>query len=148
MSRSEAEANVVEREQVRLKRRPRSAVTSGRKLFVEGDPNSAWSRRYYDLCSHHIQDISRGLGRDALSEAQLSLIKRASSIECELERLDAMLSLGQEIHLDEYGRATSHLRRLFEVLGVERQPRDVTTPSWGEIAAEVEAEKREREDVP
>jgi len=32
----------------RAKRRPRSAVTSGRKLFVEGNPNSAWSRRYRD----------------------------------------------------------------------------------------------------
>ena len=55
------------------------------------------------------------------------MIKRASSIECELERLDALLSLGEEINLDEYGRATSHLRRLFEVLGVERKPRDVSS---------------------
>src|SRR5262245_47860092 len=68
-------------------------------------------RRFFDLCSHHIQDISRGLGKDVLSEAQVSLIKRASSIECELERLDALLSLGEAVNLNEYGRATSHLRR-------------------------------------
>jgi hypothetical protein len=128
MSVSEAETNQLEHGSARTKRRPRSAITSGRKLFVEGNPNSAWSRRYYDLCSHHINDISRGLGRNVLSEAQLSLIKRASAIECELERLDALLSLGEEVNLDEYGRATSHLRRLFEVLGIEREPRDITPP--------------------
>jgi hypothetical protein len=94
MDASEVEANSLERGAVRPKRRPRSAVTSGRKLFIEGDPNSAWSRRYFDLCSHHIQDISRGRGRDALSEAQMSLVRRCASIECELERLDALLSLG------------------------------------------------------
>src|SRR5262249_12291348 len=108
MNASEAE---IERGPARGKRRPRSAVTSGRKLFVEGNPNSAWSRRYADLCRHHIQDISRGLGRNALSEAQLSLIRRAASIECELERCDAMMSRGEEVNLTEYGRATSHLRR-------------------------------------
>jgi hypothetical protein len=126
MSVSEAEIDPVERGSARGKRRPRSAVTSGRKLFVEGDSNSAWSRRYYDLCSHHVQDISCGLGKDVLSEAQLSLIRRACSIECELERLDAMMSLGEAVNLTEYGRATSHLRRLFETLGVERKPRDVS----------------------
>ena len=99
-----------------------SAITSGRKLFVQGDPNSAWSRRYYDLCVGHINDLG---GRDMLSEAQLSLIRRASAIECELERLDAALSMGQAVNLDEYGRATSHLRRLFETLGIERRAREV-----------------------
>jgi hypothetical protein len=72
--------------------------------------------------SHHIHDISRGEGRDALTAAQLSLIRRACAIECELERLDARLSVGEEVDLDEYGRAASHLRRLFETLGLERRP--------------------------
>src|SRR6516165_1141439 len=103
-------------------KRPRSAVTSGRKLFVAGDPNSAWSRRFYDLSVGHISDLG---GRDVLSEAQLSLIRRASAIECELERLDAALSLGEAVDLNSYGRATSHLRRLFETLGLKRQPREV-----------------------
>jgi hypothetical protein len=42
-------------------------------------------------------------------------------------RLDALLSLGEAVNLNEYGRATSHLRRLFEVLGVERKPRDLSS---------------------
>src|SRR5262249_7123661 len=65
-------------------KRSLSAVTSGRKLFVEGDPNSAWSRRYRDLVSHHVADAG---GRDMISEAQLSLIRRASALELELEAL-------------------------------------------------------------
>ena len=122
MSAVESVFDDTERPQGRGGKRPRSAITSGRKLFVEGDPNSAWSRRFYDLCIRHISDLG---GRDILSEAQLSLIRRASSIECELERLDAALSKGELVDLDSYGRATSHLRRLFETLGVERRPREI-----------------------
>src|SRR5262249_4306002 len=76
------------------RRRPRSAVTSGRRLFVEGDSGSAWGRRFHDLVAGHVADLG---GRDLLSEAQVSLIRRASSIECELERLDAALSRGEPI---------------------------------------------------
>jgi hypothetical protein len=103
--------------------RPRSAITSGRELFVNGDPNSAWSRRFHDLIKGHIADLG---GTDQLSEAQFSLIRRASSIECELERLDAKLSREEPIDLDAYARVSGHLRRLFETLGVERRAKDVT----------------------
>ena len=61
--------------------RMRSAVTNGARLFVEGSGTSAWSRRYRDLIAGHIGDMA---GPDMISEAQLSLIKRASAIECEL----------------------------------------------------------------
>jgi hypothetical protein len=107
----------------RVKRRPRSAVTSGRKAFIAGDPNSAWARRFHDLVVRHVGDLG---GRDVLSEAQFSLIRRATSIECELERMDALLSTGAEVDLDSYGRAASHLRRIFETLGIGRKCRDVT----------------------
>jgi hypothetical protein len=105
-------------------RRPRSAVTSGRQLFIEGNPNSAWSRRFHDLVIGHVGDLG---GADLLSEAQFSLIRRAAAIECELERLDARLSVGEPVDLDSYGRCAGHLRRLFETIGVERVPRDATT---------------------
>jgi hypothetical protein len=137
MSAVEAPSNTVERRSTRGKR-PRSAITSGRKLFVAGDSNSAWSRRYYDLCVGHINDLG---GRDMLSEAQLSLIRRASAIECELERLDAFLSTGVAVDLDSYGRATSHLRRLFETLGLKRQPRDVG-PTLGDLLRADQEERR------
>jgi hypothetical protein len=118
-------------------KRPRSAVTSGRKLFVEGDPNSARSPRFHDLVLGHVSDLG---GADQLSEAQFSLIRRAAAIECELERLDARLSIGESIDLDSYGRCAGHLRRLFETLGVERKPRDVT-PSLDQYLAMKERER-------
>jgi hypothetical protein len=120
-------------------KRPHSAVTSGRQLFIQGDPNSAWSRRFHDLVLGHVSDLG---GADLLSEAQFSLIRRAAAIECELERLDARLSVGELVDLDSYGRCAGHLRRLFETLGVERKARDVT-PTLHEIAAGIEARKRE-----
>src|SRR5262245_38768040 len=108
----------------------RSAVTNGRKLFVEGDGNSAWSRRYRDLIAAFVSDLG---GHDALSEAKLALIRRSAALALELEQMEGKLSQGDEINLDSYGRAASHLRRLLETLGVERKPKDVT-PSLEEYA--------------
>jgi hypothetical protein len=113
-------------------KRPRSAVTSGRQLFVNGDANSAWSRRFHDLVVGHVADLG---GADLLSEAQFSLIRRAAAIECELERLDARLSLGDPVDMDSYARVAGHLRRMFETLGLERKPRDVT-PSLDDLLRE------------
>ena len=104
-------------------KRIRSAVSNGRRLFVDGDGNSAWSRRYRDLIVGHVSDLG---GRDVLSEAQLSLIKRASTLELELEQAEGRLSKGEQIDLDSYGRAASHLRRILETLGLERRAIDIT----------------------
>ena len=46
--------------------RVRSAVTNGRRLFVEGDGNTAWSRRYRDLIAGHVGDLG---GQANLSES-------------------------------------------------------------------------------
>jgi hypothetical protein len=92
-------------------------------MFVDGDGNSAWSRRYRDLVAGHVADLG---GRDMLSEAELSLIKRASAIECELEWMEGRLSRGETIDLDLFTRSASHLRRILETLGTGRRQRDVT----------------------
>jgi hypothetical protein len=113
-----------------LPSKQRSAVTNGRKLYVEGDGNSAWSRRYRDLILGHISDLG---GRTLLSEAQISLIKRASAIECELEQMEGRLSMGQEIDLDVFVRALGHLRRTLETLGITRAVRDVTLDDQGRL---------------
>jgi hypothetical protein len=118
----EAETSVQDHPRVRAKR-PRSAVTSGRKAFIAGDPNSAWARRFHDLVHGHISDLG---GRSILSEAQFALCKRAAGLECELEQMEGRMSLGEEVDLDAYGRGASHLRRILETLGLERKARDVT----------------------
>jgi hypothetical protein len=104
--------------------RPRSAITSGRQLFIHGDPNSAWSRRFHDLLVSHVSDVSPQ-GADALSAAQLGLIRQATSLECELERLQARLSRGEEVNLEAFARTAGHLRRLWETLGLERRAKEV-----------------------
>jgi hypothetical protein len=124
------------------KTRTRSRVTTGRAVFVEGDGNSRWARRYRDLIAAHCQDLG---GVDVLSAAQLSLIRRASAIELELEQAEGRLSMGEQVDLDTFGRATSHLRRLFEVLGLQRRARDVMTLDaeampWSPMSARLQAE--------
>ena len=61
-----------------------------------------------------------------MSEARFALCKRAAGLECELEQMEGRMSLGEEVSLDEYGRAASHLRRILETLGLDRRARDVT----------------------
>jgi hypothetical protein len=112
-------------------KRKSSAVTSGRRLFVLGDGNSAWSRRYRDLIAGHVADAGV---RAQLSEAEFSLVKRAAAIEVELEQAEGRLSMGGTVNLDEYGRAASHLRRILETVGLQRRSRDVT-PSLAEYVA-------------
>jgi hypothetical protein len=116
---------------VTLPSRQRSAVTNGRRMFVEGDGNSAWSRRFRDLVAQHAADLG---GPDRLSEAQQSLIRRVSTIEVELEQREGELSRGMAVDLDGYSRAAGHLRRLLETLGIERRAKDVT-PTLGEYLA-------------
>jgi hypothetical protein len=129
MSSTEAAMNVEGRSPARAKR-PRSAVTSGRKAFIAGDPNSAWARRFHDLVQGHISDLG---GRSIVSEARFALCKRAAGLECELEQMEGRMSLGEEINLDSYGRAASHLRRILETLGLERKARDVTLGDDGAL---------------
>lgn len=105
--------------------KPRSSITSGRALFVDGDPNSAWSRRFTDLLAGHVADAG---GMEWVSDAKFSLIRRIASMECEIERLEARLSKGEHVDLDAFGRAAGHLRRLFELIGIDRKQRDITDP--------------------
>jgi hypothetical protein len=107
----------------RLEKRPRSSITSGRKLFINGDPNSAWARRFFDITQGLISDAG---GRGMMSEAKYALCKRAAALQCELEQLEGRLSQGEEVDLDKFGRAASHLRRILETLGLERHPIDIT----------------------
>lgn len=98
----------------------RSAISNGRKLLIS-DNRTVWARRFHDLCADHAQDLG---GVDNLSEAQIGLLRRAAAIECELERKEAQLAAGEEVNLDEFCRAASHARRLWETLGLARKPRE------------------------
>lgn len=109
----------------------RSAVTNGKRLFVEAGGKSAWARRYRDLLVLHADDLGGG---SMLSEAQHSLIRRAATLEIECERLEGRLSDGHDVDLDVYARTCSHLRRILESLGLERAKRTIE-PSLSDYLA-------------
>ena len=78
-------------------------------------------------------------GRDVLSEGELSLIRRASALECELEAMEARMSRGDEVNLELFGRLTDRLGRALQRIGLKRRPRDVT-PSLADYLAGLQAE--------
>jgi hypothetical protein len=131
--------------------RLRSRVTNGRRSFVVGDGRSPWARRWRDLIELHIADLG---GLANLSEAKKSLVKRAATIEIELEQVEGRLSLGKTADLAVYATAASHLRRVFETLGLERRARDMGnivdataqvewSPLRSQLAREIERAKVE-----
>jgi hypothetical protein len=101
-------------------KRVRSKVTNGRRTFVNGDGRSPWARRWRDLIEAHARDISPN-GVDHLSEAQRSLIKRAATIEIQLEAIEGNLSEGLQANLAHYAQTAGHLKRILETLGIERR---------------------------
>jgi hypothetical protein len=61
-----------------------------------------------DLILAHVADLG---GPDDLSEAQISICRRVSTIECELEAMEARMSEGQPIDVDQYGRLAGRLAK-------------------------------------
>jgi hypothetical protein len=87
-------------------------------MFVEGgDGRSAWARRWKDLILAHVTDLG---GPKGLSEAEISLIRRASAMEIELEAMEARKSEGQKIDFGLYSRLTALLCRMLELVGIKR----------------------------
>jgi hypothetical protein len=107
-------------------RRPpcqRSRVGNGKVLLAATDGRSLTARRFQDL----YEDIANDLGwLDVLSEAQKQIIRRAATLSAESERQEAEWANGRPFDLTVYSTTANCLRRLFEALGLERRPRDIT----------------------
>ena len=101
----------------------RTKVANGKALLSpEGNANGWWARRYSEILALRLDDLGGG---ELLSEGKISIAKRATSIEVELERQDADLSQGKEINLKTYAEVAGTLSRLLEKLGLERVSREV-----------------------
>jgi hypothetical protein len=123
----------------------RSPITKGKALSVAGgDLRGPWARRMRDLMDLHLSDLG---GPGAVSQAEASIVRRASTIEVELERLEAKFSSGEAspTDLDLYQRAAGNLRRLLESVGLQRRSRDVT-PSLTQYIAQRYGQDAEVED--
>jgi len=109
-------------------RRPamlRSKVTNGKSLFASGDGRGVWARRLRDIIELHVSDQG---GADMISEARRSLIRRASAITVELERLEAKFATGEAAEHDfmTYTTGANTLRRILADIGLDRVARDIT----------------------
>src|SRR5262245_58738123 len=127
-SAGEGPANATEGPAEGLEERPKrafSAVTSGRKLLLKGDVNSAWSRRYRDVITALTSDLG---GRGLIGEAKAALIRDCAALEIVLEKMRGRMSEGQNVDAEAYARIAAHRRRLLETLGLERVARDIRPP--------------------
>jgi hypothetical protein len=119
----------------RQKDAQKSRITNGSALLPGIDGRSAWVRRAKDVIAAHLSDMG---GEDNTSAAERSIIRRASVLTVELERLEAKFALAGEANtadLDVYARVAGNLRRLLEAVGLQRRPRDVG-PTLGELMRE------------
>lgn len=118
-----------------LSRKP-SSVTNGTRMFVDplADGRTVWARRWNDLVLTHANDLG---GFDMLSEAQLSICRRASAIECELEAMEGRMAQGQPLDVGAYARLTGCLARLLELVGIRRLARPIDPTS--ELAKALQA---------
>ena len=120
----------------------RSRITNGSTLLPGVDGRSAWVRRCKDVIASHISDLG---GVDNCSAAERSIVRRASVMTVELERLEVKFAKAGEANadeLDQYARVSANLRRLLEAVGLQRRPRDISVPTLSDIALEIEAEKQ------
>src|SRR5262245_15704562 len=79
-----------------------------------------------DLIAQHTADLG---GESNISQAQLSLIRRAAALTVQLELWEAQFAEDNGAKpqaLDQYQRCLNSLRRVLEALGLERRVRDVT----------------------
>jgi hypothetical protein len=120
----------------------RSKITNGSALLPSVDGRSMWGRRFRDLYDSFSSDL--GQADDALSEGQRALVRRASALCVELERLEVKFARRGGAEVDElnvFQRSVNSLRRVIESLGTHRGriPRDITPPTVSEYLQHQEA---------
>jgi hypothetical protein len=100
------------------------------------DGRAAWTRRARDLISAHIADLG---GVENCSAAEQSIIRRASVLTVELERMERQFALDEQASPDDleiYQRCANSLRRLLEAVGLQRRASGVNKLSLADIQAE------------
>ena len=126
----------------RTKDPQKSRITNG-ALLPGIDGRSAWVRRCKDVIAAHMSDLG---GEEATSAAERSIIRRASVLTVELERMEAQFATAGEASseaLDCYARIAANLRRLLQTIGLERRSKDVT-PTLGDLIRRDQQTERER----
>jgi hypothetical protein len=122
------------------RRKGRSRVTNGGRVFVEADQRGPWTRRFRDILSQIVSDLG---GADILSEGQRQIARRAATLSIACERLEGEIATGKDVDLEQYGQLTDRLGRCFNRLGLKRQARDVG-PTLGDLIRQDQLTERQR----
>jgi hypothetical protein len=127
-------SSAARRRAVALPSRQKSAVSNGKRLHVVAPGDTRWARRFRDVLTQIIADLS---GPEGLSEGQRQLARRAATLCIMCEKLEGEAAAGRDIDLEVFGKLTDRLGRCFLRLGLKRQQRDVTaTASLHDIMTE------------
>ncbi len=108
----------------RAKSPQRSRIANGSSLLNGVDGRLVWPRRFKECFADHLSD------KPDATIAERSILRRASVLEVELERMETAFALAGEASpeaIDLYARCAANLRRLLESVGLERRQRDVLT---------------------
>jgi hypothetical protein len=107
------------------RRRHRSSVTAGRKLFEPGTADGRYHAaiRYKDILEQLQEDLG---GNDMLSEAQRQLCRMAATLCAQAEIMAGRSVAGGEFDVSCFATIANSARRLLESIGLERKARDIT----------------------
>ena len=111
----------------------RSRLTNGKDLLPNIDGRSLIARRYRDICSAIAADLG---GLDQLSEARIQLIRRYAACCVLAEEMESRLVRGGQIDVAEHAQLTSTMVRVAQRIGLDRVPRDISSPSLAHILRE------------
>ncbi|MDF0583307.1 hypothetical protein [Bradyrhizobium yuanmingense] len=103
-------------------------MTNGSRLHIElRDKQSPWARRLRDLLALMVSDLG---GCENCSEAEKSLVRRASMLTLQLELIEQKWAQSggeaSDKSLITYQRVANSLRRILESIGLKRRSRDIT----------------------
>jgi hypothetical protein len=108
----------------------RSRLTNGKDILPNIDGRSLIARRYRDICAAIAADQG---GLEQLSEARLQLIRRYAALCVMAEKMESRLVQGAEIDIIEHAQLTATMVRVAQRIGLDRIPRDVSSPSLADI---------------
>jgi hypothetical protein len=117
----------------RRKAYARSRLTNGKDLLPNIDGRGVIARRYRDICSAIAADQG---GLDQLSEARLQLIRRYAACCVLAEDMESRLVGGAPIDITEHSRLTLTMVRVAQRIGLDRVPRDITSPLLADLLRE------------
>jgi hypothetical protein len=120
------------------KGRPRG---SRNKPVRDLDPRSPKACRFRDLLNGIISDFG---GESEMSTAQMQLARRCAWVSVQCEALES----SEPFDVTAYTTMMGHLSRTLKVLGLKRQPRDVTPTLPDYLAARAQQAETDGSDEP